>query len=41
MVRNAREARAAGNTISHEDVKKRLGLAEQEPEKPRRRSRTR
>jgi len=29
-------ARAAGVTVSHEDVKKRLRLAEQEPEKRRR-----
>jgi prevent-host-death family protein len=41
MVRRAREARAAGETISHEDVKKRLGLAEQESAKrlPARRER--
>ena len=41
MVRRAREARAAGDTVSHEDVKKQLGLAEQEPEKRRRGSRAR
>jgi hypothetical protein len=36
MVSMARESRAAGDTVSHEDVKKRLGLDEQEPEKRRR-----
>lgn len=35
MVRRAREARAAGETVSHEDVKKRLGLAELESAKRR------
>lgn len=32
MVGKAREARASGDTVSHQDVKRRLGLAEQEPE---------
>ena len=32
MVRKAREALASGDTVSHEDVRKRLGLPEQEPE---------
>jgi prevent-host-death family protein len=35
MVRRAREARAAGETVAHEDVKKGLGLAGQESTKRR------
>jgi prevent-host-death family protein len=35
MVRRAREARVAGEMVSHEDVKKRLGLAERESTKRR------
>src|ERR1700754_1197764 len=31
MVRKAHEARAAGDTVSQEDVKKRLGLARGDP----------
>jgi prevent-host-death family protein len=41
MVRKAREARATGDIISHKDVKQRLGLVDQEPEKRKRGSRTR
>lgn len=41
MVRKARESRAAGDTVSHEEVKRRLGLGEQEPEKRRPGSRER
>ena len=41
MVGKAREARAAGDTVSHEDVKRRLGLAEEESENQQRGSRTR
>ena len=35
MVRRATEARAAGDTVSHAEVKKRLGLTEQTPKKRR------
>jgi prevent-host-death family protein len=33
MVKRANEARAAGDTVSHAEVKKRLGLTEQTPKK--------
>ena len=35
MVKRANEARAAGDTVSHAEVKKRLGLTEQTPKKRR------
>lgn len=35
MVNRAREARAAGDTLSHEEVKKRLGLTEAAPRRRR------
>jgi prevent-host-death family protein len=35
LVKRAREARAAGDTISHSNVKKRLGLEEREPKQHR------
>jgi prevent-host-death family protein len=35
LVKRAREARAAGDTISHLDVKKRFGVEEREPKQQR------
>ena len=35
MVKAARKNRASGDTISHDDVKKRLGLTERAPKKRR------